>query len=411
VTAEFRPALERFLAAARQPVLIEPGEDPIPIGPHNFLCSGPAARPSIECWSASRTLFRRIAAVRAERPGQLELATERFGGRRGQLLLVDLARPANAHALRRGARLKFREQFRLALRRQYPDWRIAEISTEPDLEHSLSPAYPRAMLRQGPRALAAIGAAEDSPDPDGALTFGLIWLDYLRRREPRLSVGGLLVFLPAGSEVNTCHRVRCLDHQLAQVAVFVHGAGGIEQAVRPEDYTNFSTYLRPPRTIAPRSDTPEALLETQVRANLQRIDGTLLAEPVYRQAPQLASAHRGVLDLLAVDFEGRLTVLELKASEDIHLPLQALDYWMRVNWHRARGDFDRAGYFPGIALRPQPPRLLLVAPAVQFHPANETILRLFSRDVAVERVGLGLEWRRELQVVLRAPCHRSSFAS
>lgn len=408
-SAEIRPALERFLAAAREPVLIEPGEDPIPIGPDNFICAGTAARPSVECWSASRTLFRRIAGVRTQRPGQLELVTEHFGGRRGQLLLLDLARPANTSAFRRGVRLKFREQFRLALRRQYPDWRIADLSSDPDLEHSLSPAYPRALLRKGSLAMAAIGAAEDAPDPDGALTFGLIWLDYLRRREARLSVGGLLVFVPIGSEVNTCHRVRHLDPRYAQVVVFVHGAGGLEEAVHPEDYTNFATHVGPPKTIAPRSDTPEALLETEVRAHIQRIDGTLLPEPVYRQAPHLASAHRGILDLLAVDFEGRLVVLELKASEDIHLPLQALDYWMRVDWHRARGDFDRAGYFPGIAIRPEPPRLLLVAPAVQFHPSNETILRFLSSDVAVERIGLGLEWRRELKVVLRATCHPSSF--
>src|SRR6185312_8634039 len=112
---------------------------------------------------------------------------EHFGGRKGSLLLVDLAHPASNAATRRGWRQHFREQLRLALRRQYPDWKIAELSSDPDLEHSLSPAYPRALLRKGSAAMAAIAAAEDSQDPDGALSFGLIWLDYLRQREPRLS--------------------------------------------------------------------------------------------------------------------------------------------------------------------------------------------------------------------------------
>ena len=37
-----------------------------------------------------------------------------------------------------------------------------------------------------------------------------------------------------------------------------------------------------------------------------------------------------MLDLLTLDRNGRLTVIELKADEDLHLPLQALDYWIRV---------------------------------------------------------------------------------
>ncbi len=479
---DIRPAIESFFATARQPVIIEPGEDPISIGPDNFVLSGTPTRPAIECWSTSKNLVRRISAIHAERRGKLELDTEHFGGRTGRLLLIDLAHPANATATRRGDRLKYREQFRLSLNRQYPDWKIVELSTDPDLEHTLSPAYPRALLRKGTSAMAAIGAAEDATDPDGALTFGLIWLDYLRRREPRLSIGGLLLFLPMGSEVNTCHRIRHLD---PQIAIFVHSKEG-EEVVHPEDYTNFTTRVEPLREPSyagteveswlahlcgiegvqqtPRANGatrlavrgvefartsgsellfglehkhagslaqaealarglarlrhpdaddrhnllylrhPEAWLEAQLRANVQLLDGTLLAAPLYGQAPQIASANRGILDLLAVDFEGRLVVIEIKATEDLHLPLQALDYWMRVKWHLERGDFAQAGYFPGITVRPVPPRLLLVAPALQFHPSNESLLRYFSSNVEVERIGLGIEWRRELKVVLRQAC-------
>ena len=106
--------------------------------------------------------------------------------------------------------------------------------------------------------------------------------------------------------------------------------------------------------------------------------------------------------LLAVERGGRLAVLELKASEDVHLPLQALDYWMRVKWHLDRGEFGAKGYFPGIELHNQAPRLLLVSPALDFHPSNESVLRYFSPRVPVERVGVGLEWRKELKVMLRS---------
>jgi hypothetical protein len=111
---------------------------------------------------------------------------------------------------------------------------------------------------------------------------------------------------------------------------------------------------------------------------------------------------RGILDLLAADRSGRLTVLELKASEDIHLPLQALDYWTRVKWHLDRHEFSGCGYFPGIELRSEPPRLLLVSPALDFHPSNERILRYISPSVELERVGVSLEWQRELKVVSRS---------
>ena len=95
-------------------------------------------------------------------------------------------------------------------------------------------------------------------------------------------------------------------------------------------------------------------------------------------------------------------MLELKASEDIHLPLQALDYWMRVKWHLDQSEFTRRGYFPGLVLNNQPPRLLLVSPALDFHPSNERVLRFFSPSIPVEKLGVGLQWRKELKVVFRS---------
>ena len=126
--------------------------------------------------------------------------------------------------------------------------------------------------------------------------------------------------------------------------------------------------------------------------------------PVYGQVPAFAADDRGVLDLLAVDHRGRLAVIELKASEDVHLPLQALDYWMRVQWHVERREFQANGYFP--AGLPDcfagAPRLLLVSPALDFHPSNERVLRYFSPRIPVERIGVGLEWRKELKVMFRS---------
>ena len=147
--------------------------------------------------------------------------------------------------------------------------------------------------------------------------------------------------------------------------------------------------------------SPEAWLESQARAQIETLDATLVCEPIYDQVPAFAGGERGILDLLAADRAGRLTVVELKASADLHLPLQALDYWIRVKWHLDRGEFTAHGYFPGLLLRPEPPRLLLVSPSLEFHPSTESILSYFAAGIEVERVGLAADWRKGLQVMFR----------
>jgi hypothetical protein len=157
---------------------------------------------------------------------------------------------------------------------------------------------------------------------------------------------------------------------------------------------------------------PEHWLESELRQKLGELLPGLREEPVYEQVPALSSGDRGLLDLLALDREGRLTVLELKADEDLHLPLQALDYWMRVralNRDRqpvggaatALSAFARSGYFPGCAISERDPRLLLVAPALRIHPANQPVLKYFSPQVAWELIALGEQWRRELRIIFR----------
>ena len=95
--------------------------------------------------------------------------------------------------------------------------------------------------------------------------------------------------------------------------------------------------------------SPEAWLESQARAQIETLDASLVCDPIYGQVPAFAGGERGILDLLAADHSGRLAVVELKASADLHLPLQALDYWIRVKWHLDRGEFTSHGYFPGVA--------------------------------------------------------------
>ena len=146
---------------------------------------------------------------------------------------------------------------------------------------------------------------------------------------------------------------------------------------------------------------PERWLETMVAGALQSIDAQLDPKFVYSQVPALSAGDRGVIDLLGVTKRGRLAILELKASDDLHLAMQAADYWLRVRQHQGQGEFRELGYFPGVELLDEPPLVYLVAPAIRFHPATATLIRYLSPEIQMTRVGLGENWRSEIQVVLR----------
>ena len=157
---------------------------------------------------------------------------------------------------------------------------------------------------------------------------------------------------------------------------------------------------------------PERWLEAKLRAGITELLPGLREDLLYTQVPALAGGDRGMLDLLTLDRNGRLTVIELKADEDLHLPLQALDYWIRVRAlnddrkaaagsGRALTAFERQGYFAGAEVSPLEPRLLLVAPALRIHPGNEAVLKYLSPQVEWELIAVSENWRRELKVVFR----------
>jgi len=146
---------------------------------------------------------------------------------------------------------------------------------------------------------------------------------------------------------------------------------------------------------------PERWLEALVRQDVTRIDAGLDPRFVYSQVFAQAGGEHGILDLLTVTRSGRLAILELKASEHIHLPLQAASYWLRIRRHLEQRDFARYGYFQGIELQAAPPLVYLVAPALRFHPSTDILLRCLSPELESTRVGLAESWRRGLRIVMR----------
>jgi hypothetical protein len=146
---------------------------------------------------------------------------------------------------------------------------------------------------------------------------------------------------------------------------------------------------------------PERWLESLVREDVTRVDAALDPRFVYVQVFANAGGEHGILDLLTVTRSGRLAIIELKASEHIHLPLQAADYWLRIRRHLLNGEISRYGYFPAVELQHAPPLVYLVAPALRFHPTTDDLLRFLSPELEIVRVGLAESWRRGLHVVMR----------
>ncbi|MBI1941481.1 MAG: hypothetical protein HYS33_08255, partial [Acidobacteria bacterium] len=145
----------------------------------------------------------------------------------------------------------------------------------------------------------------------------------------------------------------------------------------------------------------ERWLESLLVRDPTKIEPALLPEHIYPQVPAFSGVDRGVIDILGVRRDGQLAVIELKLQEEIHLPLQGLDYWVRVKWLHERGQFQQFGYFPGVALAASPPALYLVGPAFRFHSSIERVVRYLDPSIEIIQVGLNDSWRQGVKVLFR----------
>ena len=459
--------------------MLDPGEEPLLLIADHWSLSEWNGRLVLQAWDQRRNLVRKITGVKEQRRDRICLVTERFRNADAELQIADLAAPNGRELGRKTSRIAFRERFHLMLAREWPEWQIVEVSADANLEASLSTSYARAFLRLGSSGMAVTAAGPDSPACAGIVAVGLIWLDYLRRREKALSIGRLLLYIPMGLECEVAFRAACLDPTKVACHLFAFDEKDRAGAIDFADAGNIDSTLPPcRRPAAPNAETqafpdmpdvdrieqadgsvsfqirglefargsagritcgvsrrkrsnietvvamsleigrvressnhdrqhplyslnPEGWLESQVRAHPETIDASLRSVPLYGQVPIFSGADRGVIDLLGIDHTGRLVVIELKATADLQLPFQALDYWLRVQKHLEAGDFERLGYFAGHVVSKEPPRILLVAPALEFHSTIEILLGALMPRIEVTRIGLAADWRSALRVMFR----------
>jgi hypothetical protein len=491
--------LEQFLAGTPQAIAVEDGEVLFDFDTAKYSVSG-EGKCILHLWSEERNAVRRV--LTAETKGRiLRLSVLRFGQAQPRVLEICADRDRRTGTLKRMLRSQYQRVLERVLLREYRGFKVEHLSGSPDLEHSFSPVYTRAVLRAGQSAFAVLGvnAEETQSSVDAALTFGTLWMDYQRQHlAGRAHVEGLKLFLPPGRSAIARQRAAHLNAEAAKCQIFeLDERSEICEPVDSADFGNINTHLTRAldeqaarerfaasiariQAIAPAAKitiesaaeivfrlyglefararitpvsgsfrnaesilfgigpaeyvldkssealfgelvrriteqrhsggshtnlffrlAPERWLETLVTRDVRAIDERLDGCFVYSQVPAFSGSDRAMLDVLTCTLDGRLAVLELKADEDIHLPLQGLDYWARVSWHQQRGEFARHGYFAGRELSSAPPLLFLVAPALRVHPATDVLLRYLSPQIDWTLAQVDERWREGVRVVNR----------
>jgi hypothetical protein len=226
--------------------------------------------------------------------------------------------------------------------------------------------------------------------------------------------------IPDASGLKSSLRVNGLEVSLIEGQSAPTVFFGLEGSLQRLDESNRSVFRKFVGEVArvrrARSPDPhhtyyrlqsERWLESNLYRDISRIDPELSGAHVYQQVPAFSARDRGVIDLLAATRAGRLAVIELKVHEEINLPLQGLDYWLRVNWLLGRGQFQEHGYFPGRELSSAPPLLYLVSPAFRFHSTTPQLAKYFHPRIETVLIGINENWRDGIKILYRHPMSRA----
>lgn len=487
--------IEIYLKSLRHPVVVEDEVTLFDLEAASWRLSVDFGKLIFEVWNPARSVVRRVEEIAYRDRDRLGLFVRKSAGRETSTL--EFRERASAGNVARGeSRARTRQELVAVLAREYSGWRLERVSSRSDREHSFSAWYTRGLARRGATAWAFLGLGESEPPAaaDAILSYGLIWLDWLRSHAERFTVGTLKLFLPHAAVPLCAQRAAWIERRALQLELFEWNHGEDRPTpVDARDFGNVETRLTPRRQgevllerhaglvrsllgdlagrvevvadaaanlfslrvlgleiarvetlLAPQvfyglegsyrrmepgdegglrrfvtqvlklrsPSSPnrshefyrlqgERWLESILVRDITKVDTDLRPECVYPQVPAFSGGDRGVIDILTVTRRGRLAVVELKLVEDINLPLQGLDYWLRVKWLHERGQFETFGYFPGNVLSPEPPLLYLVSPAFRFHSTTDRLACYLDGSIQVIKVGINESWREGVKVLFR----------
>jgi hypothetical protein len=203
------------------------------------------------------------------------------------------------------------------------------------------------------------------------------------------SISRIRAIAPSGDVVVTSpaemsFRVRGPEYARARLGNSIHSSQELVFGVGPSEtvLTDFEHLFREivsrllnsrqPRRAAPGDVlwrlAPERWLESLIIRNIAKPRSSARFAVGLLASSGVCCFRSGDDRRPAATTEGRLALSELKADEDLHLPLQGLDYWARVSWHHSRREFQKFVYFGANEPSEKPPLLYLVAPRSAFIP-------------------------------------------
>ena len=154
-TMSLASMLEQFLADAPQAVAMEDGELLFEFATAKYSVSG-EGKCILHLWSEERNAVRRV--LDAELKGHtLRLSVTRFGQAQPQALEICANPDRRKGAAKHAARAQYQRLLERVLLREFAGMKVEHLSSSPDLEHSFSPLYTRAVLRAGQSAFAVLG--------------------------------------------------------------------------------------------------------------------------------------------------------------------------------------------------------------------------------------------------------------
>jgi len=359
----------------------------------------------------------------------------------------------------RRRRRSFQIEISRALCAYFGTRRIERQTLYSDRQHGISGAYPRFVV--GKHAAIAVNPEEPSVVINGLMRAALLWAPLVRRRVAAIvprgrhqTIAARLRMMPQarntiewlawdgervrplqddGAEPEThvqefllpdvapeVARICAIAPGLLQAVPHIAGRAvsirlrGIEVARVSQDGTDYPLGEPIEQVVkevdeARRYDSRHPLaraheerwLESNLVGDIRHVLPSIDVRHVYPQVPSFVGEERNIIDLLTITDDGRMVVVEIKASADPDLPFQALDYWIAVERHRKAGDFLRKGYFAGCALRDERALLVLVAPLLAYHKTASRLIATLPAEIPLMEIGINQSWKRKIKVLRR----------
>jgi hypothetical protein len=292
-------------------------------------------------------------------------------------------------------RRSFQIEIAQALRAHFATRNIERQTLYSDRQHGISGAYPRFFV--GRHAAIAVDPEETSAVVNGIMRAALLWAPLVRRP--------IAVIVPHGRQQTLAARLRVM-HKVRETMDWLTWDGETLRTMK-DDAANPETRVR--QFVPPNQENRvhvddaygERWLQSKLIGAIRQVIPSIDSRHIYPQVPSFIGGERNIIDLLSVTVDGRLVVIEIKASPDPDLPFQALDYWIAVERHRKAGDFLAKGYFAAMTLRDEPTLLVLLAPLLEYHKTASRLIATLPKEVPLLEIGINQSWKQEIKVLRR----------